>query len=214
MRAGSVIDPAGVRPAPPFCCRACIDRGTATRSGRRISPKSLDSRGITLTVAVTRTSCLGGRAPASPEDFDDGADAARRHSSCRHVVPDARTGDAQGRGHHRHPPGRGQPGGPRHRIADGAAVRRRVTRTDVRPKGTVEIGGGADARSGSCDAARGAFRAERADGGRRRRCSDAARAIDVAARVFGGWRAAAAVADRVARALAPADRRRRARRSR
>ena len=52
MRAGSVCDPADA-PGAVFLLSRAIDRGTATRSAADIA-EDLDSRGITLTIAVTR----------------------------------------------------------------------------------------------------------------------------------------------------------------
>ena len=52
MRAGSIADPPGLAGATWLLSRA-IDRGTATRSAAEIA-EQLDSRGITLTILVTR----------------------------------------------------------------------------------------------------------------------------------------------------------------
>ena len=52
IRAGSIADPAGMAGMTWFLSRV-IDRGTATRSAADIA-EDLDSRGITLTVIVTR----------------------------------------------------------------------------------------------------------------------------------------------------------------
>ena len=52
IRAGSASDPAG-RPGLTWLLSRVIDRGTATRSAADIA-EELDSRGITLTIAVTR----------------------------------------------------------------------------------------------------------------------------------------------------------------
>jgi zinc protease len=52
MRAGSIADPAGMTGQTWLLSRV-IDRGTATRSAADIS-EELDSRGITLTIIVTR----------------------------------------------------------------------------------------------------------------------------------------------------------------
>ncbi len=52
MRAGSIADPAGMAGMTSLLARV-IDRGTATRSAAEIA-EDLDSRGITLTTAVTR----------------------------------------------------------------------------------------------------------------------------------------------------------------
>jgi zinc protease len=52
VRAGSVCDPADA-PGSVFLLSRAIDRGTATRSAADIA-EDLDSRGITLTIAVTR----------------------------------------------------------------------------------------------------------------------------------------------------------------
>jgi zinc protease len=67
LRAGSIADPAGL-PGMTWLLSRVIDRGTATRSAADIA-EELDSRGITLTVTVTRhlfslgCSCLA-------EDFE------------------------------------------------------------------------------------------------------------------------------------------------
>src|SRR5262245_44235959 len=85
MRAGSASDPAGM-PGTAWLLSRVIDRGTATRSAADIA-EELDSRGITLTVTVTRhlfslvCTCLSAdfepvlsllgdvlRAPSLPED--------------------------------------------------------------------------------------------------------------------------------------------------
>jgi len=52
MRAGSIVDPAGM-PGQTWLLSRVIDRGTATRSAAGIS-EELDSRGITLTIIITR----------------------------------------------------------------------------------------------------------------------------------------------------------------
>jgi zinc protease len=52
MRAGSIADPAGLHGLTWLLSRV-IDRGTATRSAADIA-EELDSRGITLTVIITR----------------------------------------------------------------------------------------------------------------------------------------------------------------
>ena len=52
LRAGSIADPAG-RPGMAWLLSRVIDRGTATRSAAEIA-EELDSRGITLTILVTR----------------------------------------------------------------------------------------------------------------------------------------------------------------
>jgi len=52
VRAGSASDPAG-RPGLTWLLSRVLDRGTASRSGAEIA-EALDSRGITLTIAVTR----------------------------------------------------------------------------------------------------------------------------------------------------------------
>ena len=54
LRAGSVYDPAG-QPGTAWLLSRVIDRGTATRSAGDIA-EELDTRGITLTVVVTRHS--------------------------------------------------------------------------------------------------------------------------------------------------------------
>ena len=67
LRAGSIADPPGL-PGMTWLLSRVIDRGTTTRSGADIA-EELDSRGITLSVAVTRhlftfgCTCLA-------EDFD------------------------------------------------------------------------------------------------------------------------------------------------
>ena len=67
MRAGSTCDPAGA-PGSMFLLARAIDRGTSTRSAADIA-EDLDSRGITLSIVVTRhlltlsCTCLS-------EDFD------------------------------------------------------------------------------------------------------------------------------------------------
>ena len=67
LRAGSIADPAGL-PGMTWLLSRAIDRGTATRTAADIA-EELDSRGITLSVAVTRhlftfgCTCLA-------EDFD------------------------------------------------------------------------------------------------------------------------------------------------
>ncbi len=67
VRAGSIADPAGL-PGLTWLLSRVIDRGTATRSAADIA-EELDSRGITLTITVTRhlfslvCTCLA-------EDFD------------------------------------------------------------------------------------------------------------------------------------------------
>jgi zinc protease len=52
LRAGSIADPVGL-PGLTWLLSRVIDRGTATRSAADIA-EALDSRGITLTIAVTR----------------------------------------------------------------------------------------------------------------------------------------------------------------
>ena len=52
MRAGSIADPAGL-PGTTWLLSRVIDRGTATRAAADIA-EQLDSRGITLTITVTR----------------------------------------------------------------------------------------------------------------------------------------------------------------
>ncbi len=52
LRAGSIADPAGL-PGMTWLLSRVIDRGTATRSAADIA-EELDSRGITLTITVTR----------------------------------------------------------------------------------------------------------------------------------------------------------------
>jgi zinc protease len=52
MRAGSIADPAGL-PGMTWLLSRVIDRGTAARSAANIA-EELDSRGITLTIGVTR----------------------------------------------------------------------------------------------------------------------------------------------------------------
>ena len=52
MRAGSIADPLGW-PGTTWLLSRTIDRGTATRSAADIA-EELDSRGITLTINVTR----------------------------------------------------------------------------------------------------------------------------------------------------------------
>jgi zinc protease len=52
MRAGSITDPAGL-PGMTWLLSRVIDRGTATRSAGEIA-EELDSRGITLSIGVTR----------------------------------------------------------------------------------------------------------------------------------------------------------------
>jgi len=52
MRAGSAADPAG-KPGTTWLLSRVIDRGTATRTGADIA-EELDSRGITLSIGVTR----------------------------------------------------------------------------------------------------------------------------------------------------------------
>ena len=52
LRAGSIADPVG-QPGATWLLSRVIDRGTATRSAADIA-EELDSRGITLTIAVTR----------------------------------------------------------------------------------------------------------------------------------------------------------------
>src|SRR6185436_9196653 len=52
MRAGSVADPAGL-PGMTWLLSRVIDRGTSARSAFDIA-EELDSRGITLTIGVTR----------------------------------------------------------------------------------------------------------------------------------------------------------------
>ena len=52
IRAGSIADPAG-SPGTTWLLSRTIDRGTATRSAADIA-EELDSRGITLTINVTR----------------------------------------------------------------------------------------------------------------------------------------------------------------
>jgi len=54
LRAGSACDPAGA-PGTAWLLSRVIDRGTATRSAGEIA-EALDSRGITLTIGVTRHS--------------------------------------------------------------------------------------------------------------------------------------------------------------
>jgi zinc protease len=67
FRAGSIADPQG-RPGMTWLLSRVIDRGTATRSAAGIA-EELDSRGITLTVIVTRhLFSLGCRCLA--EDFE------------------------------------------------------------------------------------------------------------------------------------------------
>ena len=52
IRAGSIADPAGL-PGAMWLLSRVLDRGTATRSAADIA-EELDSRGITLTITVTR----------------------------------------------------------------------------------------------------------------------------------------------------------------
>jgi zinc protease len=52
LRAGSIADPAGL-PGATWLLSRVLDRGTATRSAADIA-EELDSRGITLTITVTR----------------------------------------------------------------------------------------------------------------------------------------------------------------
>src|ERR1043166_7487952 len=52
VRAGSAADPPG-GPGAMFLLSRTIDRGTATRSAEQVA-EEFDSRGISLTVAVTR----------------------------------------------------------------------------------------------------------------------------------------------------------------
>jgi zinc protease len=67
LRAGSIADPAGL-PGMTWLLSRVIDRGTDTRSAADIA-EELDSRGITLTVIVTRHAfSLGCR--CLPDDFE------------------------------------------------------------------------------------------------------------------------------------------------
>ena len=67
LRAGSIADPAGL-PGMTWLLSRVIDRGTDTRSAADIA-EELDSRGITLTVIVTRHAfSLGCRCLA--DDFE------------------------------------------------------------------------------------------------------------------------------------------------
>src|SRR4051812_42102966 len=52
VRAGSIADPAGA-PGTAWLLSRVIDRGTATRTAAQIA-EELDSRGVTLTISVTR----------------------------------------------------------------------------------------------------------------------------------------------------------------
>ncbi len=67
VRAGSICDP-GDAPGAVYLLSRVIDRGTATRSGADIA-EDLDSRGITLTIGVTRHA-LSLMCTCLAEDFD------------------------------------------------------------------------------------------------------------------------------------------------
>jgi predicted Zn-dependent peptidase len=64
LRAGSIADPPDLAGLTWLLSRV-IDRGTATRSAADIS-EELDSRGITLTILVTRHAFSLGMSAASP----------------------------------------------------------------------------------------------------------------------------------------------------
>jgi zinc protease len=68
VRAGSVCDPAD-RPGAMYLLSRVIDRGTAQRSGDEIA-EALDSRGISLTITVTRHQ-LTAVCTCLAEDFED-----------------------------------------------------------------------------------------------------------------------------------------------
>ena len=67
-RAGSISDPPGL-PGATFLLSRLIDRGTATRTADRIADE-LDSRGISLTIAVNRHQ-MSAQCTCLAEDFED-----------------------------------------------------------------------------------------------------------------------------------------------
>jgi len=67
MRCGSIADPAGA-PGTAWLLSRVIDRGTTSRNAAEIA-EELDSRGVTLTIAVTRHS-LSVVCTALAEDFE------------------------------------------------------------------------------------------------------------------------------------------------
>ena len=68
VRAGSIIDPPGL-PGAAFLLSRVIDRGTTTRTADRIA-EELDSRGISLAVTVNRHQ-ISASCTCLAEDFDD-----------------------------------------------------------------------------------------------------------------------------------------------
>jgi zinc protease len=68
VRAGSIIDPTGL-PGAAFLLSRVIDRGTTTRTADRIA-EELDSRGISLAVTVNRHQ-ISASCTCLAEDFDD-----------------------------------------------------------------------------------------------------------------------------------------------
>ena len=133
MRAGSVCDPVDA-PGAVFLLSRVLDRGTATRSAADIA-EDLDSRGITLTIAVTRH-LLSLACTCLTEDFDGRVRAARGH---RHVavVPGGRAGIRKAEVITAIRQDEDNPAVRAARIADGAAVPgRSPLRTPT--KGTVD----------------------------------------------------------------------------
>ena len=200
MRAGSICDPADA-PGATYLLSRVIDRGTATRSADEIA-EELDSRGITLTITVTRhlfslvCTCLA-------EDFE-AVLALLGDIVMRPSFPERELATRKGEVDHGDPAGRGQPGRARGRSADGAAVSATAIRTAGRTKGTIEIVERLTRERPAARCTRERFAPERADGGRRRRRRARRARSDAAARVFGGWRAprrraVAAAAGRAAR---------------
>ena len=120
VHAGSVHDPDDLS-GVANCCRACSIAGRRRRSAEDIA-EALDDRGISLRMRRSRHA-MSLRCTCLSEDFDEVlaivADIARRPS-----FPDDEIAKRKARVHHGHPAGRGQPGGARHRSADGAALPR------------------------------------------------------------------------------------------
>ena len=68
VRAGSICDPPG-EPGATFLLSRVIDRGTATRTADQIA-EELDSRGVSLTIAVNRHQ-ISASCTCLTEDFED-----------------------------------------------------------------------------------------------------------------------------------------------
>ena len=167
VRAGIDLRSGRCRRARPGCSRASSIAGTGARGRPTTIAEELDGRGITLTVTSAATCCRSS-APAWPRTSRP-CSALLADIVMAPALPDDEIATRQGRGRHRHPPGRGQSRPCARPSADGAAVPGRASVRPAARRARFAMRRALDARAARCGCTPRASRRTQLMRGHRRR---------------------------------------------